>query len=231
MSTPCIKQAPGAILNSKQQLPRIRCGGKNKNGSPCKAWAVHGRRHCRMHGGKSLAGAANGNFKHGRYSKYLPIRLLEQYEDSRGDDEQLKLTEQIALLDTRIADLLLRADSGESGQLWRDTQKAYHQMQLAMDKGDRDKVSDALADLEVLLERGHADYLAWDEVQRVIELRRRLVESEQKRLQMAGQYLSTHQALTLVQALIMSVKSHVSDREILNAIQNDLTRIIGQQSG
>lgn len=185
-----------------------------------------------MHGGKSLAGAANGNFKHGRYSKYLPTRLLEQYEVSRSlDDELLKLSEQIALLDTRIADLLLRADSGESGQLWRDTQKAYQQMRIAMDKGDRDKVTNALADLEVLLERGHADYLAWDEIQRVIELRRRLVESEQKRLQAAGQYLSTHQALTLVQALVASVKSHVSDREILNAIQADLTRIIGQQTG
>ena len=185
-----------------------------------------------MHGGKSLAGAANGNFKHGRYSKYLPTRLLEQYEVSRNlDDELLKLAEQIALLDTRIADLLLRTDSGESGQLWRDTQKAYQQMRIAMDKGDRDKVTNALADLEVLLERGHSDYQAWDEIQRVMELRRRLVESEQKRLQMAGQYLTTHQALTLTQALIMSVKSHVSDRETLNAIQADLTRIIGQQSG
>ncbi len=185
-----------------------------------------------MHGGKSLAGAASPQFKHGRYSKYLPVRLLEQYEVSRSlDDEQLKLTEQIALLDTRIADLLLRADTGESGQLWRDTQKAYQQMRSAMDKSDRDKVSDALADLEVLIERGHADYLAWDEIQRVMELRRRLVESEQKRVQAAGQYLTTHQALTLTQALISSVKAHVRDRDTLNAIQTDLTKIIGQQTG
>ena len=48
-----------------------RCGAQTRNGTPCRAPAVKGRRRCRMHGGALGAGAPMGNqnaFKHGRYS-------------------------------------------------------------------------------------------------------------------------------------------------------------------
>src|SRR5215212_8919426 len=60
-----------------------RCLAKTRRGTPCQSPATkHGR--CRMHGGAPRTGApsgkANGNWKHGRYSKESTElrRLLRQ---------------------------------------------------------------------------------------------------------------------------------------------------------
>jgi len=47
------------------------CGARTRNGESCKRRPNHKGR-CHLHGGKSLGGIAHPNFKHGRYSKYVP---------------------------------------------------------------------------------------------------------------------------------------------------------------
>lgn len=47
-----------------------RCGARNRQGKPCQAPAMRGKKRCRLHGGKS-PGAPRGNqnaYKHGYYS-------------------------------------------------------------------------------------------------------------------------------------------------------------------
>jgi hypothetical protein len=45
------------------------CGARTRRGTPCKrAPRLNGR--CSLHGGKSLAGFAHPQYKHGIYSKY-----------------------------------------------------------------------------------------------------------------------------------------------------------------
>ena len=46
------------------------CGARTRAGGSCRRRPVHGRRRCNLHGGKSRAGFAHPNYKHGRYSKY-----------------------------------------------------------------------------------------------------------------------------------------------------------------
>lgn len=49
-----------------------RCGARTRNGTPCQAPAVSGRKRCRMHGGAKGSGAPKGNqnaLKHGRYTR------------------------------------------------------------------------------------------------------------------------------------------------------------------
>jgi len=48
-----------------------RCGARTRNGTPCRAPVVKGKRRCRMHGGAAGSGAPTGNknaLKHGRYT-------------------------------------------------------------------------------------------------------------------------------------------------------------------
>ncbi|MDP7098055.1 MAG: HGGxSTG domain-containing protein [Rhodospirillales bacterium] len=48
-----------------------RCGAKTRRETPCQSAAMPNGR-CRMHGGKSPGapcGPANGNYRHGRYTK------------------------------------------------------------------------------------------------------------------------------------------------------------------
>ena len=66
---------------------------------------------CRLHGGKSLVGPANPNYKNGTLSKYLPTRLLERYHELRSDTKVLELEEKILMLDAVIADVLPRLEN------------------------------------------------------------------------------------------------------------------------
>ena len=59
---------PKGIGNRMQSS--LRCGAKTRNGTPCMAPAVTGKKRCRMHGGAEGSGAPRGNqnaLKHGRY--------------------------------------------------------------------------------------------------------------------------------------------------------------------
>ena len=57
-------------------LPGVKrlCTAQKHGGTPCKQVAMKSKDTCRMHGGMSLAGPANGNYRTGRYSKVLPVR-------------------------------------------------------------------------------------------------------------------------------------------------------------
>lgn len=58
-----------------------RCGAKTRQGTPCRAPAVAGRRRCRMHGGAAGSGAPLGNrnaVTHGFYTEEARAARAEQ---------------------------------------------------------------------------------------------------------------------------------------------------------
>src|SRR5215813_8022692 len=98
----------------------MQCSAHSKRShEQCKRPATPGRHVCHIHGGKTPAGIAAPRFKHGRYSKYLPTRMLPSYRKAL-QDQSLTIFGEIALLQARIDDLLQRVDTGESGKLWAD---------------------------------------------------------------------------------------------------------------
>ena len=59
-------------------------------------------------------------FKTGRYSKYLPDRLVERYEEALNDVELMRLDDEIALVDTKLQDVLERLhQDGEGPGAWQ----------------------------------------------------------------------------------------------------------------
>jgi hypothetical protein len=208
----------------------MRCGAKNKqNGGACQNAPVIGRTRCRMHGGKSLVGSACPHYRTGRYSAYVPERLRERYQQAETDQELLSLRGEVALVDARLADLLSRVDTGESGALWAELRRAYRAFTKARQAGD-DQTT-ALARVEHLIERAGQDHQAWAEIGTLIEQRRKLAESESKRMATLQQMLTTEQALSMVRAIVDIVTRHVPDRQALSAIIVDLQRIAGPGHG
>lgn len=185
-----------------------------------------GRTVCYHHGGKTPVGIASPSFKTGKYSRYLPARLSERYEEALSDSELLALREEIALVDSRLADLLTCVDSGESGHLWQLLKDTHGEMLEARAAGDTQTMAIKLKTLGTLIQEGLADYAAWEDVRRILEQRRKLVESERKRLVEMQQVLTTERAMVLVHALAETVKKHVSDRGTLAAISADLSRVL-----
>lgn len=207
----------------------MQCTAHSKRtGEPCQGKAVKGRTTCRMHNGNAKRGLALPQTKDGRYSKYLPTRLLERYAQQATDPALLSLREEITLLDARLADVLRRVDTGESGQLWNGARATYKLLTQAMRDGDAAATRIQLADLDAYLGRGVADWAAWSEIHKLLNQRKALVESERKALLDAHNAMTVDQGMVMVEALIQAVRAHVRDPKALQGISTDLGRILGR---
>jgi hypothetical protein len=212
-----------------------QCKAKSKrSGERCKRAAAIGREVCSMHGGKSPRGLASASLKTGRHSRYLPTRLLDQYEASLSDPELLDLSNEIALLDSRLADVLRRVDTGGAGAIWHQLRDKVDLVQDAIRREDREGAAGLTNEIFQAIRRGQADYLAWQEIADLVERRRRLVESEQKRRVAMHQLVQADDAFRLVNVIAMAVRDavieNVADQAtrmaVLGRVQDGLDAIL-----
>lgn len=202
-----------------------KCGAKTRNGTPCKKDAMPNGR-CYYHGGATPRGIAHPNFKHGKYSKALPDRLVQNYQDAINDPELLSLDAEISLVDARLVDLLSRVDSGESGSLWKTAQAVFFEFRRANASGDQEKMTVALTELNRILNLGVEDYRAWDEIGVAIEQRRRLVDSERKRRSEMEVLISSERQMLLIAGILGVIRDNVSDRKTLTNISSGIRDLI-----
>jgi len=204
-----------------------RCKAKSKRtGEQCGAWAVPGREVCHWHGGRSPRGLAHPSTKTGRFSKDLPTRMLASYQAALADPEMLALHEELAVVTAREADLIARVDTGEAGAVWQGMRKALADFRTAQRREDGAGAASALREMERLVDVGAADYRAWAELLTTIEARRRLVDTERRRLEAAQQMITTERAMLLVAALVDAVRRHVDDRAVLDAIGREVEQLL-----
>jgi hypothetical protein len=182
---------------------------------------------CRMHGGPSLSGIASPTYKHGGYSEPLPKRLLEKYEQARTDPELLNLSNALALIETRISDVLSRVESGDAGETWQKLSDAWDAFVIAQRAKDAPKTQMALSTIGRIIETGAGDWAAWREVLNLIERRRKLVESEGKRRMQMQDMTDNAEIIKLIDRLSDAVHRHVHDPVALRAIQAEISPVLG----
>lgn len=85
----------------------------------------------------------------------------------------------------------------------------------------------ALVDARVteLLETLEDNPAAWDAITDLFETRRKLVDSERRRLVDLQQMMTAEQAMTMLAVIVDIVKQHVTDPAELQAIAQDIGRI------
>lgn len=180
---------------------------------------------CRMHGGVASVGAASPRFKHGRYSKHMPARLLDKFKEAQRDPDRLSLTDDIDALTARIGDLMSRVEDGESASLWKQAQATFEEFASAQVAKDRDAAISALQKLGSLLRRGVGDVGTWNEIKQLWKQRVRMVESERKRAIENQEMIAVEKALGLIAAVADTVKRNVTDPTALANITHDLARL------
>lgn len=106
------------MLNNNQ----VQCNAKAKSTqTQCKNPAILGNAKCRLHGGKSLRGEAHPNFKHGKFSEYLPIRLLKIYDEVAETEITNILDRNIMLRETFLREKLAMIDDApDSAIIWKE---------------------------------------------------------------------------------------------------------------
>ena len=215
-----------ATNNTKLQKP---CGAKTRSGGTCPTRAMSNGR-CRMHGGASLSGQASPSFKHGRYSKYLPTHLSNRYKEAMKDPELTQLRDEIAIVTMHIQDRMQKFHAGESAEQWAvlrslldDLDKAH----IELDDTVSSEAKRVASLLRITVRQGIRTYKQYEALQPMIEQRRRLVESEAKRLKDLGQTITLEQAYGLISLLADVVKKHVTDHDTLTLIHRELAEIVG----
>jgi hypothetical protein len=229
----------GRLRGSEQPVPG-RCGKHLWGTDPpryCLKPPRKGRQFCKIHGGNACAGAANGAYSNGGYSKYLPRGLKKDYEAIQADPDLLSLRHEIALLKTRTAELTRQLEQNPVPP-WGEIERLAR---VATSAEDGDAILSALEQLQDLSSRGRQAALAyqatWAALQETAESIARLCLSEGKLLQVRQMMLPRDQALALAAYLGVAVRDCVSDPElyaqgpqaVLNTISRKMEKVLLQE--
>lgn len=149
---------------------------------------------CRLHGGLTPAGPASPHWKHGQDSRWggLPKGLAERYLRSRSqlDRELLALTDDIALVEAQISEVLGKAMKRES-------------LTEAQSK----------------------------KLERLMEQRRKLVETETRRRKDTAETLSLQQGMALVSMLASAVRETISNLQERAELTRRLQKLLKAPAG
>jgi len=180
---------------------------------------MHGRSH------SARSGIHNPAFRHGRYSRHLPSDLGERYAAALASGDLLSLRDEVAVLETRIGELL--AEAAPAPAQWRAAREAFSDMRAANRAGDQARLGAAVTALGQALDAGTRASAAWGELGGLMERKRRLARDEVRRVAASGQAISAERAMVLVSALADAVMRHVTDPEARRRVQDDFRRLVG----
>jgi hypothetical protein len=225
---PVRAQPPGQVgdggESGSHRNGRKVCGAKTRSGGRCRAYAMPNGR-CTVHGGQTPNGIASPQYRHGRYSRYMPKALKKDYESALADTELLSLRDDVALLEARQAELLREMDSV--------AQVPWARVVGAVDNLARCKDSERSSCLttltELVLAGGSAAATVagcWAELREVLQEKAKVVQAESRRLDEMHQTMTRSQAVLLMAEVAAAVRENVTDRQVLQRIQNRLNAVL-----
>lgn len=204
-----------------------KCGAQTRQGGPCQQPAVSGGSRCRMHGGRSLKGVAHPNYKHGRYSDYMPEKLLHGYRRQLSDRNLLHQRDEIAAVDAMLFEALEKMSDDDSPGVWVKLRRLWREAVEASDGGDARAAATKMSVIDELIRRG-ADYFDQrEDVLYLIERRRRLVDSQSRREVQERLMISYEDAAAMYRDLADAIHDVVTDKAQVRAIAERFAEITG----
>jgi hypothetical protein len=148
----------------------------------------------------------------------------------------LDLTDRIKVLDARLIDVIQRADSGESGERWKQLKAEWDKAHEARAAGDTEAMATALNEVGKLITQGLSDWNLWAQIEDSIVKTTKVVESQRKRAIENSEMLTAIDARAMFRAMAEAMRSaidrHVVDpelkRELLLAASTEFTRLVGR---
>lgn len=215
------------------------CTAKTKTtGGKCKNRALAPTTKCKFHGGKSLRGPAHPRYKDGTNSQLalaIPKHMRETFLAIGRRDDLVHLRGEISLLEAREVQLLQNLQGGGSADFWKKIRKlrAYHDdlqtelesLRAGPGKWSQEDIDKAQTEIDAvtaeilgMIDMGAHDADVWREILEAVEMRRRLSDTERRRLEMLQAFLTPEQALAFASHLVSIVRDVVDDRRQLSAI-------------
>ena len=146
---------------------------------------------------------------------------------AEGRPQHLALRDEIALLGTRLTELL--DDLGDGGD-WSVVRQAMADMDVAIAHGDDAKMLKAMDAVRREAQAGTEHQRVWAEVYDVANRRRLLSETETRRLVQARQVVTLEEMLALLALVQDVVVRHVADPSARARIADELRLAAGGQA-
>lgn len=143
-----------------------KCNATAKStGQRCQRVAVTGSTKCQVHGGVTPKGEASANFKHGKFSDYLPQRLLKIYDDVQADEETNILNRNVRLREAFIRERLAMIDDvPDSAETWKQLRNAVDELNKAYRNHDDGKVYIAIEKIDRIIDEREIYFQAVQEI-------------------------------------------------------------------
>lgn len=175
-----------------------------KAGEQCGNSPVLGGEYCQRHGGgEPFKGKPRGykfwdaqnrflvvakarqimKAREGRYGEHVPKSIANDYVVEMQDAEILNITDDLALVNARIKQLLRRVDIGDKSLAsWQEVADEFRTLEGCMRNFDTVGSNASRRKLrKMLLEEREQDREAWDEIFERMDQRIKMTESERKR--------------------------------------------------
>jgi hypothetical protein len=224
----------GRALPGSPEPIEGRCGSKLRLSEKrygharfCVQHPLKGASRCKLHGGKSLAGAEHPNFVHGKYSIALKgSRLLDHFTAARNDPTLISLRDDVALMQARTTELLERLSAGDGGGSVKDIGKWFLEFKAAHAARDAKGQIESLTHLDAAIDAATRTEALWDDIKDTVDRKRALSAAEVQRAFKAHQVMTANQAGVLVGLIVESIRRNVTDPEALKRIAGDIQAIV-----
>jgi hypothetical protein len=166
------------------------------------------------------------------WTKFVGKRRLTAFERALSDPELISLKQEIAKLDLRIADLEERAHKGESRGAWHHVKVFARELNKALtnDPVNVDKALELSAGLDQCAQQGLDDFKLWDEIERLIELRRKMVDTERKYEEFNKLLIPASALARLFDDLLYAIEAVIPERTTQRALLHEVrVRLDGEQ--
>lgn len=206
-----------------------RCKMIKADGERCRQPVRSGWTVCKYHGAGSSDAPAGRPPVTGRYSHHLPTRYIKNYEDYLADPNLLSMREEMALLDVRISELLVKLDTADAPAAWTRINVATLGLEKALADGKFDNLSSIAESLRDAITAHRDDKDTWTEVVSLIDQRRKVADVERRRIEAAKRYLTLQEANAMLAYFVTSVMKHVSSPTERSRISEDLRIFAGSK--
>jgi hypothetical protein len=173
-----------------------------------------------------LRGAQHPNAKTLEYSKYLPERLGARYNDMGADPQLLTLNREVALIRTRLSELLQRIDDGLGSGALERIDRAYTALGRATGAGHKIAENANYIELGESIHAAKADFAVWADIYQTINLLIRTTESERKRLLEAEYMVRMDEVMNFVAAVAGIIRETIQDRETITVITGGVQKLL-----
>lgn len=162
-----------------------------------------------------------------RRSSYLPDTLAAKLQEAENDPELMSLRGDLSLIEVRLSQLLDMVGNDDSKKKWDTLKKMVDNCMFHIDQNDTIKATVALRMCLEFIDRVGKEFSAWDEIFEILELRRKIGESEGNRLVRMNQMISAEDAMKLFDRMIEILQRHIKDPNTYAAIAYELAIATG----